>query len=91
MEIPSILDTAKYRHLVLDGVNSIETSISSLQGFDIPPYDEIQIGYYGSTNNIQTVDYGNAGILVATLNFEYTTQPPTVNDTNLENIKIIYP
>ena len=91
MEIPSILDTAKFRHLVLDGVNSIETSISSLQGFDIPPYDEIEIGYYGSTNNIQTVDYGNAGNLVATLTFSYATQPPTVNDTNLVNIVIAYP
>jgi hypothetical protein len=91
MEIPSILDTAKYRHLVLDGVNSIETSLAGLQGFQIPEYDEINIDYYGSTNNISTVQYLNSGTLVATLTFVYATQPPTVNDTNLVNVAISFP
>jgi hypothetical protein len=55
--LPPILDTADYRHRVLDGVNSIETSLADLQGFQIPEYDELALTYYGSTNNIATVVY----------------------------------
>jgi hypothetical protein len=90
MDIPPILDTATYRHLVLDGVNSIETSISALQGFDIPPFDGIEITYYGSTNNIEYVNYYNGIQIVATLTLSYATQPPTINDTNLTTISISY-
>jgi hypothetical protein len=88
MDIPSILDTAKYRHLVLDGVNSIETSLAGLQGFQIPEYDELALTYYGTTNNIATVVYKNNSVVVATLTLTYSVQPPTVNDANLVNIAI---
>lgn len=88
MEIPSILDTAKYRHLVLDGVNSIETSLASLQGFQIPEYDELALTYYGTTNNIATVVYKNNSVVVATLTLTYAVQPPTANDANLVNVVI---
>jgi hypothetical protein len=87
MDIPSILDTAKYRHLVLDGVNSIETSLAGLQGFQIPEYDELALSYYGTTNNIATVVYKNNSVVVATLTLTYSVQPPTVNDANL--IKVV--
>jgi hypothetical protein len=70
---------------------NIYESLKQVAGFDIPPYDEIEISYYGSTNNIQTVEYLNAGSLVATLTLEYATQPPTVDDTNLVNITASYP
>ena len=89
--IPSILDTAKYRHLVLDGVSSIETSIAGLQGFQIPEYDELALTYYGATNNIATVVYKKTSAVVATLTLTYATQPPTVDDTNLVNITASYP
>ena len=88
MDIPSILDTAKYRHLVLDGVNSIETSLASLQGFQIPEYDELALTYYGSTNNIATVVYKKSSAVVATLTLTYAVQPPTVNDANLVKVTI---
>jgi hypothetical protein len=65
--------------------------LKQVTGFDIPPYDEIQMTYYGATNNIATVLYKNAGVLVATLTLEYATQPPTVNDTNLVKVTITYP
>jgi hypothetical protein len=70
---------------------NIYESLKKVAGFDIPAYDEIEISYYGSTNNIQTVEYLNAAILVATLTLEYATQPPTVDDTNLVNITASYP
>lgn len=86
--IPSILDTAKYRHLVLDGVNTVSTSIANLQGFQIPEYDELALTYYGSTNNIATVVYSKESVVVATLTLTYSVQPPTVNDANLVMVSI---
>ena len=87
-DIPSILDTAKFRHLVLDGVNSIETAIASLQGFAIPEYDDLVVTYYGATNNIATVTYKKASVVVATLTLLYSVQPPTANDANLVRVTI---
>ena len=88
MDVPSILDTAKFRHLVLEGANEISTAVSSLQGFQIPEYDELSLTYYGSTNNIQTVVYEKTGTAVATLTLTYSVQPPTTNDANLVNVTI---
>jgi len=70
---------------------NIYEQLKQVTGFDIPPYDRIDITYYGATNNIATVLYKNAGVLVATLTLEYATQPPTVNDTNLVKVTITYP
>lgn len=86
MDIPSILDTAKYRHLVLDGVENIAQSI---QGFQIPEFDEISLTYYGTTNNVATVIYKKASNTVATLALEYSVQPPTANDANLVKVSIL--
>jgi hypothetical protein len=88
MNIPSILDTAKFRHLVLDGANEISTAVSNLQGFQIPEYDQLVLTYYGSTNNIATVVYKKSGATVATLTLTYSVQPPTLNDANLVNAVI---
>jgi hypothetical protein len=88
MNIPSILDTAKFRHLVLDGANEISTAVSNLQGFQIPEYDQLALTYYGSTNNIATVVYKKSGATVATLTLTYSVHPPTVSDANLVNVVI---
>jgi hypothetical protein len=70
---------------------NIYEQLKQVTGFDIPPYDEIEISYYGATNNIETVEYFNGGEQVAVLTLEYATQPPTVNDTNLVRVTITYP
>lgn len=88
METPSILDTAKYRHLVLDGGAAIASAIANLQGFQIPEYDELDLTYYGTTNNIETVVYKSAGTTVATLTLTYAVQPPVSNDANLVKVAI---
>jgi hypothetical protein len=88
MDVPSILDTAKYRHLVLDGVDSVATALASIQGFQIPEYDELSLTYYGVTNNIATVAYKKASATVATLTLEYSIQPPVSNDANLVKVTI---
>jgi hypothetical protein len=88
MSIPSILDTAKFRHLVLEGANDIATAVSNLQGFQVPEYDELALTYYGSTNNVATVVYKKTGATVATLTLTYSVQPPTTDDENLVNVTI---
>lgn len=82
MDTPSILDTAKYRHLVLN-------RLTDLQGFSIPAYDQVVISYYGITNNINTVQYKSAGTTVATITMLYSPQPPTVNDANLVSATLV--
>lgn len=86
--IPSILDTAKFRHLVLDGANNISSAVSALQGFQIPEYDQLALTYYGSTNNIATVVYKKSGSTVATLTLTYSVQPPITDDAKLINVVI---
>jgi len=70
---------------------NIYESLKGIAGFEIPAYDEIDISYYGSTNNIATVQYLNGGNVVATLTLVYAVQPPVANDANLVNITIAYP
>jgi len=70
---------------------NIYESIKQIAGFDIPAYDQIDITYYSSTNNIATVQYLFNADVVATLTLTYTVQPPTNNDANLENVTIAYP
>ena len=68
---------------------NIYESLKQIAGFDIPAYDQIDISYYGVTNNIATVQYLNNGSPVATLTLTYAIQPPTTNDANLVNVSII--
>ena len=79
--LPPILDTSDFRHLVLENLNS-------LKGFQIPEYDELALTYYGSTNNIATVIYKKDSSPVATLTLTYSVQPPVSNDANLVNVAI---
>jgi hypothetical protein len=67
---------------------NIYEQLSQIAGFEIPAYDEIDITYYGVTNNIATVVYSNGGSSVATLTLTYSVQPPTTNDANLVNVTI---
>jgi len=44
--------------------------LEQIRGFDIPPYDEIELGYTG--DNLTTVVYKLATVTVATLTLAYT-------------------
>jgi hypothetical protein len=70
---------------------NIYESLKQIAGFEIPAYDQIDISYYGVTNNIATVQYLNGGSPVATLTLSYAVQPPTTNDANLTTVSIAYP
>lgn len=67
---------------------NIYQSLNQIAGFEIPAYDEINITYYGVTNNIETVIYKKASVVVATLTLTYYVQPPTANDANLFKVTI---
>jgi hypothetical protein len=70
---------------------SIYEALQQIAGFEIPKYDQIDITYYGSTNNIATVQYLNEGTPVATLTLTYAVQPPVSDDANLTTVEIDYP
>ena len=70
---------------------SIYESLQQIAGFEIPAYDQIDITYYGSTNNIATVQYLKDGTPVATLTLTYAIQPPVANDANLTTVSVAYP
>ena len=79
--------------LHVDGVetllNNLTASNIKVPGFSIPPYDEINLSYYGTTNNLASVSYINNSTAVLSLSFVYTTNPPTANDALLTNVKKI--
>lgn len=86
--MPSISQSC-FTDLTEDQQNyDIYSAIANLQGFQVPEYDEIDLTYYGTTNNIATVVYSKDGSVVATLTLTYSVQPPTTNDANLVNIII---
>jgi hypothetical protein len=70
---------------------NIYESLKEIAGFEIPAYDQIDISYYGSTNNIATVQYLKDGTPVATLTLTYAIQPPVANDANLTTASVAYP
>lgn len=59
--------------------NTYQGSLSG-QGFQIPPFDEIDIDYYGSTNNISQVVYKKDGNSVKTLTLTYVGGGVADND-----------
>ena len=78
--------------LTLDQQNfNIYDSLKQIAGFDIPAYDQIDIDYYGSTNNIYSVQYLYGGVPVATLMITYMVNPPIVNDERIAVVQIDYP
>ena len=77
-------------------VDDVETLLHDLTatnikvpGFSIPPYDEISLDYYGSTNNLSNVIYKTNTTSVLSLSFMYVTYPPTSNDALLVSVKKI--
>jgi hypothetical protein len=70
---------------------NIYESLKEIAGFEIPAYDQISITYYGSTNNIATVQYLKDATPVATLTLTYAIQPPVANDANLTTVSVAYP
>jgi hypothetical protein len=65
-DIPSTLDTAKFRHLVLE-------KIESIAGFNLPTYTEVQFSNYNSGTPPQPglITCLNQGVVVATITITF--------------------
>lgn len=71
-----------------DGTNNLLRKITentfqgslSVQGFQVPPFDEIELSYYGSTNNIAQVIYKKSGDSVKVLTLTYVNGGVADND-----------
>lgn len=68
-------------------LNDLTGTNIKVPGFSIPPYTEINLSYYGATNNLASVSYINNSTTVLSLSFGYATNPPTSNDALLTNVK----
>jgi len=75
-------------------VADIETLLSDLTatnkqmpGFSIPPYDEIELGYYTTTNNLSSTIYKNNTTTVLSLSFAYIPNPPIASNARLGSVK----
>jgi DNA-binding transcriptional regulator/RsmH inhibitor MraZ len=70
-------------------LSSLTASNVRVPGFDVPPYDEINITYVGSTEYFEQVKYVNNSTQVMALSFVYMTNPPSVADNRIQKIKKI--
>jgi hypothetical protein len=71
--------------------NSLLTGLTSsnvqVAGFSIPPYDEINLSYVGSTEYLNKVSYLKNTTEVLALSFVYVTEPPTSSDNRILKVK----
>jgi hypothetical protein len=63
-DIPSSLDTAKFRHMALE-------KIESIAGLQLPPYDEVDLSNYVAADKPQNVVLKSGGVQVAALTLSY--------------------
>ena len=68
-------------------LDALTASNITVAGFSVPPYDEINMEYVGTTNNLQQVDYLNNSTSVLSLSFVYAVDPPTSDDALLKKVK----
>jgi hypothetical protein len=67
-DIPSFLDTAKFRHLVLEKVESVAGSVS---GFTLPAYNGVELSNFVAADKPQNIVLKQDGTIVATLALSY--------------------
>ena len=69
-------------------LSALTGQTNRINGFVIPDYNEIQNYYYGSTDNVQKVEYKNNSTLVATLSFTYMNNATSDGDMLKQVIKL---
>lgn len=67
-------------------LNELTSSNIHVPGFSIPPYDEINLNYVGSTEYLSKVSYLNNTTEVLALSFVYVTEPPTSTDNRISKV-----
>ena len=70
-------------------LENLTASNKYVPGFSIPPYDEIDFEYVGTTDIFRKVTYLNNSTQVMALSFVYVTEPPTVGNAIIQLVKKI--
>lgn len=60
------------------------------QSFMLPPYDEVDVTWYGATNNMETRTFSREGVPVAKLEYTYVGNG-AANDDRISNISRVAP
>jgi hypothetical protein len=68
-------------------LNELTSSNIHVAGFNIPPYDEINLEYEGTTDYLRKVSYLESSTAVLALSFVYVTEPPTSSDNRILKVK----
>lgn len=68
-------------------LSELTSSNIHVAGFSIPPYDEINLEYEGTTNYLRKVSYSENTTEVLALSFFYVTEPPTDSDNRILKVK----
>jgi hypothetical protein len=68
-------------------LSELTSSNIHVAGFNIPPYDEINLEYEGTTNYLRKVSYSENTTEVLALSFVYATEPPTDSDNRILKVK----
>ena len=61
-------------------------AVRNIAGFNIPQFNEVDIDYVGSTNNIDKVYYKEGSATVATLTFTYVGGVPSSDDAKINTV-----
>jgi hypothetical protein len=93
--IETLLDTltSSSEQIKIDTASSVtllgELTSSNIHvaGFNIPPYDEINLEYEGTTDYLRKVSYLESSTEVLALSFVYVTEPPTSSDNRILKVK----
>ena len=68
-------------------LSELTSSNIHVAGFNIPPYDEINLEYEGTTDYLRKVSYLESSTEVLALSFVYVTEPPTSSDNRILKVK----
>lgn len=61
-------------------------AVRNIAGFNIPQFNEVDVDYVGTTNNIDKVYYKEGGVTVATLTFTYVGGVPSSDDARMNTV-----
>ncbi len=71
---------------VTNPITAVALTNPQVPGFNIPTYTEVDMTYFGSTNNYNTVIYKSGVTTVASLSFVYVGGVPSANDALMSSI-----
>ena len=62
-------------------------SVRNVAGFNIPQFDDVDLAYVGTTNNLDSVTFKVSGVTIAVLEFTYVGGVPTTDDAKIARVQ----